>query len=156
MVNLQGWCIISSLRTKELQIMERSGNFLTRNKIVAGVIAGGLLLGACAADTTEGIRTEGCVPVTADFNMSNGDKIYLGDISSDDEPFGGPKSDWGFIENKLGQLTTDNESANDVNGVFTQHGSDEIEYREKGKSYDIKIGEITDDNVLPVTITTNC
>lgn len=122
---------------------------------VSALAAAGFLLASCAtSDTTEGIRTQGCVPGTFEFSMEQGDKIYLGDISSDDTYFDGPKADWAFIEHNLGQLVASNENRDEGSFEIAEEG---LTYSENDIKYDISIGERTaGQDTLQVTVQTDC
>lgn len=136
-----------------MEILEK----FRRSRLAIGVIAGGVLLGACARTTTEGITTQSCVPVDANFHMRTGDKIYLGDISSDQAPFNGPKNDWAYVKDLRGQLVSDHESRdwhNTDDGSFAQTERG-LTYTENGNKYNINIlGHNL--KTLDVNIQTDC
>lgn len=123
-----------------------------------------LLTAACAATTTEGVKTATCIDGTSTFELENSEAIYLGDISSDEFVDGGPQNDWFKVENKDGQIVHSHEEGGWSQGVNSGDdgkiitADDGFQYSENGHVYTVSFDNAPrqEDGAIAVVVETAC
>jgi len=108
------------------------------------------------SSTVEGTVGESCIPSSATYTLTDGDKLYLGDLSSNDRIFHGTRDDWAYLENRDGLIHTDQESGvgSQDEGVFTDIEGG-FTYEEDGANYTVRFEEEPRADI-PVSIETDC
>lgn len=102
--------------------------------------------------TTEGTATQTCVEQSTDYILGLDDKVYLGDLSSDDSPFNGRHEDWAYFENSDGQIRY--EKSSEDNGVFEDLETG-FSYVENGIEYRVSFNNQPSLDIH-VNLQTNC